>query len=98
MLDDNVTVRVGKQDVNSEFFFIDLATDFIQSTFGLSPSTAFPTYPDPSMAAVVLLQLHERMAAESRCLGRLFLRRQLGFLGQRLRARDRRAGIHVRLG
>ena len=59
LLDDNVTVRLGKQDVNSEFFFIDRATDFIQSTFGLSPSTAFPTYPDPSVAAVVLLQLDD---------------------------------------
>jgi len=59
LLDDNVTVRLGKQDVNSEFFFIELATDFIQSTFGLSPSTAFPTYPDPSMAAVVMVQLDD---------------------------------------
>ena len=59
LLDDNVTVRLGKQDVNSEFFLIDLATDFIHSTFGLSPSTAFSTYPDPSMAAVVLVQLHD---------------------------------------
>ncbi len=56
-LDDAVTVRLGKQDINTEFFVINLAGDFIQSTFGLSPSTAFPTYPDPSMAAVVLLQI-----------------------------------------
>ena len=56
-LDDAVTVRLGKQDINTEFFVIDLAGDFIQSTFGLSPSTAFPTYPDPSMAAVVLVQI-----------------------------------------
>ena len=59
LLDDDVTVRFGKQDVNTEFFFIDLATDFIQSTFGLSPSTAYPTYPDPSMGVVVLMQLHD---------------------------------------
>jgi len=56
-LDDAVTVRLGKQDINTEFFVIELAGDFIQSTFGLSPSTAFPTYPDPSMAAVVLVQV-----------------------------------------
>lgn len=54
--DDRVSLRLGKQDVNTEFLFIDLADDFIQSTFGLSPSTAFPTYPDPSMGAVLLLQ------------------------------------------
>jgi len=56
-LDDAVTVRLGKQDINTEFFVIGLAGDFIQSTFGLSPSTAFPTYPDPSMAAVALVQV-----------------------------------------
>ena len=58
-LDGDVIVRLGKQDINTEFFFINLASDFIQSTFGLSPSTAYPTYPDPSMAAVVLVQLNE---------------------------------------
>jgi len=56
---DDVTVRLGKQDLNTEFLFIDTAADFVQSTFGLSPSTAFPTYPDPSMGAVVLMQLTE---------------------------------------
>ncbi len=59
LLNENVTVRVGKQDVNTEFLYIDTAADFIQSTFGLSPSTAFPTYPDPSMGIVVLARLSE---------------------------------------
>ncbi|MEM9657281.1 MAG: carbohydrate porin [Planctomycetota bacterium] len=57
VLDDAVTIRLGKQDINEEFLFINLAEDFIQSTFGLSPSTAFPTYPDPSMAAVALMPI-----------------------------------------
>ena len=52
-----MTVRLGKQDINTEFLFIDTAADFIQSTFGLSPSTALPTYPDPSMGAVALVDL-----------------------------------------
>jgi porin len=59
LLDDDVTVRLGKQDVNTEFLFIELAEDFIQSTFGLSPSTAYPTYPDQSMGAVALVQINE---------------------------------------
>ncbi len=59
MLDEDLTVRIGKQDVNTEFLFIDMAADFIQSTFGLSPSTAFPTYPDPSMGIVLLANLSE---------------------------------------
>lgn len=59
LFDGSVTVRLGKQDLNTEFLLVETATDFIQSTFGLSPSTAFPTYPDPSMGGLVLLQLNE---------------------------------------
>ena len=59
LLDSDVTVRLGKQDINTEFLLIDRAADFIQSTFGLSPSTAYPTYPAPSMAAVALIQINE---------------------------------------
>jgi porin len=59
LLDDNVTVRLGKQDVNTEFIYMDLAADFIQSSFELTPSAALPSYPFPSMAAVVLVDLSE---------------------------------------
>lgn len=58
-----VTVRLGKQDVNTEFLRITTADDFIQSTFGLSPATAFPTYPDQSMAAVLLVKLSDSLLA-----------------------------------
>ena len=61
LLDDDVTLRLGKQDVNTEFLLVEMAEDFIQSSFGLSPSSAgLPTYPDPSMAAVLLSQLTNR--------------------------------------
>jgi porin len=53
----NGMVRLGKQDVNTEFLLIDLAQDFIHSSFGLTPTAGLPSYPDPSMAAVVLCDL-----------------------------------------
>ncbi|XZE18207.1 carbohydrate porin [Pirellulaceae bacterium SH449] len=56
-LDRQLTLRLGKQDFNTEFQRIDGAEHFIQSTFGLSPSTAFPTYPDQALAAVALAKL-----------------------------------------
>lgn len=59
LLNDSVTIRLGKQDVNTEFLNMDLAQDFIQSSFGLSPSAGLPSYPDPSMAAVALADLAE---------------------------------------
>jgi len=55
--DGNVMVRLGKQDVNTEFLVIDTAQDFIQSSFGLSPNAGLPSYPNPSMAAVMLADL-----------------------------------------
>lgn len=60
-LDGQVVIRLGKQDFNTEFQCIDAAEYFIQSTFGLSPSTAFPTYPDQSMAAVAIAKLGDSL-------------------------------------
>jgi porin len=64
-LDENVTLRIGKQDFNTEFLAIDTASHFIQSTFGLSPSTAFPTFPNQSMGAVAVVQLTESWKLKS---------------------------------
>jgi porin len=61
LFDDRVAVRLGKQDVNTEFLVMDLAGDFIQSSFGLSPSASLPSYPDTGMAAVVLAELTESL-------------------------------------
>jgi carbohydrate-selective porin OprB len=58
-LDDYVTFRVGKQDMNTEFQCINASENFVQSTFGLSPSTAFPTYPAQALGVVTLVQLVE---------------------------------------
>jgi porin len=59
LLDDNLTFLVGKQDVNNDFVVTEMATDFIQSSFGISPDVAVPTYPAQSFAAVVKAQLTE---------------------------------------
>lgn len=56
-LDNLVTLRLGRQDMNADFQRIDSAEHFVQSTFGLSPSTAFPTYPDQAAGAVMLVKL-----------------------------------------
>lgn len=55
--DGDLAVRLGKQDVNTDFLLIDQAQDFVQSSFGLAPSAGLPSYPDPAMAAVVLADL-----------------------------------------
>lgn len=55
--DGNLTFILGKQDINNDFVVTDMATDFIQSSFGISPDVAVPTYPAQSFAAVVKAQL-----------------------------------------
>jgi porin len=61
VLDERVVVRLGKQDVNTEFLVMDLAEDFIQSSFGVSPSSGLPTYPNATMGALLLIQPSERL-------------------------------------
>jgi porin len=60
-LDGDVRVRLGKQDVNAEFLVVDLAGDFIQSGFGISPNVAVPTFPDASAGVVVLTDLTDEL-------------------------------------
>ena len=56
LLDGVLIFRLGKQDLNTEFLVMDLAGDFLNASFGISPSTGFSSYPNPSMAAVGLVQ------------------------------------------
>lgn len=65
LFNERLDVRLGKQDLNTEFLVMDLAADFIQSSFGLSPSTGFPSYPNPSMAAILRLNLSEDAAVKA---------------------------------
>lgn len=57
VLDDDVRFRLGKQDVNTEFIYMETAADFIQSSFELSPAEIIPTYAHQSVAAVTLVRL-----------------------------------------
>ena len=59
-VDECVTCRLGKQDCNAEFAVLDVAGDFIGSSYGAHPTIPMPSYPDASMAGVVLLKLTDR--------------------------------------
>jgi porin len=59
--DSDMKVRVGKQDVNTEFLYMDTSADFVHSTFGLTPSAVLPTYPSQSMAAVLFAQINDSL-------------------------------------
>ncbi len=63
--DELLTIRLGKQDVNREFQLVELATDFVHSAAGIPATLAGPTYPDNSIAAVLLLKLSESLTAKA---------------------------------
>ncbi|WP_417378444.1 carbohydrate porin [Gimesia sp.] len=52
-----ITMRVGRQDLSSEFVTMDTASDFINSAFGLSPSAGLPSFPAPSPAVIMMTDL-----------------------------------------
>lgn len=55
LFDDRLIAIIGKQDANNLFGALDLAGEFVQSSFGLIPNASIPTYPDQALgiAAVV---------------------------------------------
>lgn len=64
-LEDSLTVRLGKQDVNTEFAYMETATHFVQSSFELTPNSTLPTYPQQSMAAVALIPLNSSLIVKA---------------------------------
>jgi carbohydrate-selective porin OprB len=81
LLDESVAIRLGKQDVNTEFLVMELAGDFVQSSFGLSPSAGLPSYPHASMAALALAQLTESVKLKAGIWDALGDGRTWGFSG-----------------
>ena len=61
-LDGDMGVRVGKQDANAEFGFVDLGGDFIHASFGMTPTVPMPAWPDQAMGVIVFFQLTEAIA------------------------------------
>ncbi len=60
-----LTIRLGKQDVNSEFHCTEIAADFVHSAYGIPPTLPGPTYPDNSAAAVLLVKLSQSLMAKA---------------------------------
>jgi len=57
--DDIFRLRIGKQDAAASFAFVEASGDFINGVFGAPVTIPLPTFPDPTMAAVTIVQLTE---------------------------------------
>lgn len=57
LFDDKLRIKLGKVDANLEFAFPDFGGDFMNSGAAYSPNSnvAIPTYPNPSMGAVIFV-------------------------------------------
>jgi carbohydrate-selective porin OprB len=56
LLDGFLRLKLGKVEANSEFAYTDNGADFLNSSFGFSPTIfVLPSSPDPATAAIVFL-------------------------------------------
>jgi len=57
LFDGRLLLKLGKQDANEEFAVVEMAGNFINSSFGFHPTIPMPSFPAPSMAATVFVHL-----------------------------------------
>ena len=95
LIEDRVTLRLGKQDINNDFLVVDMASDFINSSFGISPSLNVPTYPAATAAVRSYRPCDRRSDVQVGCLGRLAQGGKLGLFGFRDYADGGRVPIQV---
>ncbi|HEX8912784.1 MAG TPA: carbohydrate porin, partial [Humisphaera sp.] len=53
VFDGKLRAKVGKADANVDFGTTPFAGEFLNSSFGISPTLGIPTYPDPATGVVV---------------------------------------------
>ncbi len=59
--DDQLWFKLGKQDANANFAYVDLGGDFINSSFGMVPTVPLPTFPNPGLGLAVFAQLNDNI-------------------------------------
>ena len=59
--DGDILLKVGKQDSNADFAYVDLGGDFINSSFGFSPTIPLPTWPNPGLGVAAFLNLTDTL-------------------------------------
>lgn len=57
LLDDKFTLRLGKQDPNAEFAVVDVAGDFVNSSFGYHRTMPMFTWPNTPAGVMTLLEV-----------------------------------------
>ncbi|MBW2230693.1 MAG: carbohydrate porin [Deltaproteobacteria bacterium] len=53
---EQLRIKLGKQDANTDFGLLDIGGDFINASFGLILTVPMPTFPEPALGAALFLQ------------------------------------------
>ncbi|WP_158265304.1 carbohydrate porin [Blastopirellula marina] len=61
----NLWFKLGKQDANADFCALDLAGDFIGSSFGVIPNVPLPTFPSPGMGAAAFVNWSDSLTLKA---------------------------------
>lgn len=61
LADGRFIAKVGKQDANAEFAYVDLGGDFVNSSFGLIPTVPLPTWPNPSLGIALITEVSDAL-------------------------------------
>ncbi|OYP28417.1 carbohydrate porin [Rhodopirellula sp. MGV] len=57
--DGRILTKVGKQDANADFAYVDLGGDFVHSSFGQIPTVPLPTWPNPGLGIAVIADVSD---------------------------------------
>ena len=59
--DGDILIKIGKQDSNADFAYTDLGGDFVNSSFGFSPTILLPSWPNPAIGVSTFLNLTDML-------------------------------------
>lgn len=59
---EKLRLKVGKQDANTDFGYLNCGWDFINTAFSVNPTTPMPTYPDQSFGFVAEVNPNEHIS------------------------------------
>ncbi|MHB8957589.1 MAG: carbohydrate porin [Pirellulaceae bacterium] len=81
LLEEFITVRLGKQDANAEFAVVELGGDFVNSSYGMHHNIPMPAWPHPSMGVVTQFRIAEPLVLKAGVFDGAALGGSWGFSG-----------------
>lgn len=65
LFEDKFRIKVGRQDANCDFGFLNSGWDFMNTAFSVNPTTPMPTYPDQSFGVMAEISPKEWLSIKN---------------------------------